>query len=134
MKLSVFLFVSFCVVLFLFVWRAIRRNEWRSNNYGSRVAVVALFMLLATIGVRTVNKYLYPKDRDVYSNADYHILRHKGFRFDNQLKLVSDSEYAEPDNTVLWDSKVGDILLSCDQIEVMDFPEPFSPTRKVTGL
>ena len=125
MKLSVFLFVSFCVVLFLFVWRAIRRNEWRSNNYGSRVAVVALFMLLATIGVRTVNKYLYPKDRDVYSNADYHILRHKGFRFDNQLKLVSDSEYAEPDNTVLWDSKVGDILLSCDQIEVMDFPEPF---------
>ncbi len=128
MTISFFLFIAVLVVLLLWSWRGLSSDKYlwqRDNSYPSRVVVVVAYLFLGICATFTLNKYIYPKDQSVYGNAKYHVIRHKGFRFNSLLTLVAKSDYVDDVNSALWDSKVGDVTLSHEQIKVYDYPEPF---------
>lgn len=104
-------------------------NSKVSKRFGWIFFVVLSFLGIASI--MTVRQYLYPSDPEVFSNADYHIIEHKGFEADKELYLVRgrypDDYHPE---TSLWDSKSGVIRIAPNTIDVADYYEPFFVENK----
>jgi len=126
--LSWFIFFGVLLLLFLLLKVAFTNNQGFLNqaNDKFRWYYFALLALLGLWAVPTVNHYIYPKDKEVFCNADYHILEHKGFVFDSLLYLVR-SNYPSNDfpDEALWDNKTGTIILTHDSIIIQNYYEPF---------
>lgn len=88
-----------------------------------------LCILLFT-GSEVVSNYFNPKI-DIFNNSDYHILEHRGFRFNKELSLVD----SERDRQALWDEKDGSVQLAIGQdstihVELTEYYEPFYTSSK----
>lgn len=128
LTLSWFIFFGVLLLLFLLLKVAFTTRQGFLNkaNNKFRWYYFALLALLGVWAVPTVNNYIYPKDKEVFCNADYHILEHKGFVFDSLLYLVR-SNYPSNDfpDEALWDNKTGTIILTHDSIRIQNYYEPF---------
>ncbi len=134
--LSWFLFFGVLLLLYLLLKVAFTKSHGFLNKANNKFRWV-YFVLLALLGVwavPTVNHYIYPKDKEVFCNADYHILEHKGFVFDSLLYLVR-SNYPSNDFTdeALWDNKTGTIILTHDSIRIQNYYEPFFVEENADG-
>lgn len=100
------------------------------RNFLGRRPVVkfGFFLVLVFLGwqsVEVVKSYLYPKDKAVFKNADYHLLEHRGFAFDSILYLVQDNEQvSDLRQEALWDMKRGTLYLTHDSMVARNFYEP----------
>ena len=81
----------------------------------------------------TVSKYMYPKDTSIYANADYHLLRHKGFAVAcDTFDLVNDDNPLK----ALWDDKSGSVRIIKEhddkgRIVLTDYYEPLYVSGRV---
>jgi cell division protein FtsI/penicillin-binding protein 2 len=107
------------------------KNFLNKSDNKFRWYYFALLALLGVWAVPTVNHYIYPKDKEVFYNADYHVLEHKGFVFDSLLHLVR-SNYPSNDfpDEAIWDNKTGSIILTHDSIGIQNYFEPFFVANK----
>ncbi len=94
--------------------------------------VLPVFIALGIMGMQVVNHYTFPKDTQIFSNTDYHVLEHAGFDYQKELHLVNtqDSLHA------LWDGKKGLVTLRDAEgekvdIEIKEFYEPFYVEKKL---
>jgi len=132
MTLNLFIIIGIFILLFLLLNTARNnKNFLNKSNNKFRWYYFALLALLGFWAVPTVNHYIYPKDKEVFCNADYHILEHKGFVFDSLLYLVR-SNYPSNDfpDEALWDNKTGTIILTHDCIRIQNYYEPFFVANK----
>ena len=101
-------------------------QDYLSNSKSFRWVYLGLLALLGIFSLATVKNYMYPSDTAIFSNADYHVIEHKGFQADKSLYLAR-GQY--PDNyfpeTSLWDSKSGLVRIDSSSIDIVDFSEPF---------
>lgn len=125
--ISFFLALGIVVLAMLLIRIAFaERNFINARRNHFRWIYFTCFVILACVAVCTVNSYIYPKDKTVFKNTDYHIIEHKGFRTDSVFYLVRgrfpDDFFPEMS---LWDEKSGLIKLTPDSIYVADYCEPF---------
>jgi len=130
----IFFGVLFLVLLLLKVAFTNKKNFLNKENNKFRWYYLAFLALLGIWAVPTVNQYIYPKDKKIFDNADYHILEHKGFVFDSLLYLVR-SNYPSNDfpDEALWDDKTGTIVLTHDSIIIENYYEPFFVEENLDG-
>lgn len=130
MHITGFLLSSIIFLIILCIFAIIERtNLFLENNkyYNSlnskgsiafwiRGGYLVLFAILASMAVSTMKSYIYPTDKCVFRNIDYHVLSHKGYEVGKKFFLAngyrSDNE-GFPANS-LWDSKDGEVLLDGD--------------------
>lgn len=127
-------FGVFLVFLLLKVAFTNKKNFLNKDNNKFRWYYLALLALLGIWAIPTINHYIYPKDKEIFNNADYHILEHKGFVFDSLLYLVR-SNYPSNDfpDEALWDDKTGTIILTHDSIIIENYYEPFFVEENFDG-
>ncbi|MDZ4059317.1 MAG: hypothetical protein U1D64_04650, partial [Bacteroidales bacterium] len=81
------------------------------------------FLLLGGAALFTVQNYIFPS-KDVFSNTQYHILEHLGFKFNKKLHLVNSDFNQE----AIWDGKSGKLTMEVDSGKVIfkssNFSEP----------
>lgn len=125
--ISVFLLLGIAILAILLISVAFaERNFLNKKRNKFRWVYFTCFLILAVVSVKTVKNYIYPKDKSVFPNTDYHILEHKGFRTDSVFYLAR-GQYPDdffPEMS-LWDGKSGVIKLTPDSIFVSDYFEPF---------
>lgn len=130
MHITGFLLFSIIFLIILCIFAIIERtNLFLENNkyYNSlnskgsiafwiRGGYLVLFAILASMAVSTMKSYIYPTDKSIFRNIDYHVLSHKGYEVGKKFFLAngyrSDND-GFPANS-LWDSKDGEVLLDGD--------------------
>ena len=100
---------------------ALNKHKWLAWVY------FVVLVLLGWTATRTATRYIYPTDTDIFSNADYHVLRHKGYEIGGKLYLAHGlSEEDEGfQRDALWDKRNGIILLDGDSLYLKESFEPF---------
>lgn len=80
-------------------------------------------ILMTGVSIKQLNDYVYPSNPEIFSNVDYHTLRHNGFLVPKRTALV-DSEHP---TQALWDgeSQTGTILLENGKILLKNYDLPF---------
>ncbi len=123
MTLSSFVLSGVIILVFLFLLMLAKRSKSIYEKPFSKLNYYYLFafIILGVLAGLTVNKYMFPEDKSVFSNADYHIFEHRGFSFDS-LQYLAREDF--PDEA-LWDGKTGTIALYHDSIVVQNYFEPF---------
>lgn len=123
-------FIFFGVLSLAFLWFKValtnKKNFLNKEKNKFRWYYFALLALLGVWAIPTVNHYIYPKDKEIFGNSDYHVLEHNGFVFDSLLYLVR-SNYPSNDfpDEALWDNKTGTVILTHDSIIIENYYEPF---------
>lgn len=121
MTISFYLIISIILILALLLVKCIgQRNKLNYRGDSMRWWFYLVLCLLGVVSMLTVRRYMYPKDDQIFKNADYHLLEHRGF--------VSDSVFVLVDNQSpksLWDSKTGSIVLRHGEVSVSGYSEPF---------
>jgi hypothetical protein len=130
----IFLGVLLLAILLLKVAFTNKKNFLNKEKNKLRWVYFALLAFLGIWAVPTVNHYIYPKDKEIFGNADYHTLEHKGFVFDSLLYLVR-SNYPSNDfpDEALWDNKTGTVILTHDSIIIQNYYEPFFVEDNIDG-
>lgn len=64
-----------------------------------------IFLILGGFAVFTIHNYLYPSNRAVFENTDYHVFEQLGIAFHDSIDLVN-SNFPE---IALWDDKDGQV-------------------------
>lgn len=109
----------------------IRGGNSRDFLRAHPIVPLAFLLLLSALGiwaVKVVENYMYPKDKAVFKNVDYHLLEHRGFSFDSILYLVqNNAAEVKPEvlrQEALWDMKEGTLYLTHDSLVAQNFYEP----------
>lgn len=126
MTISILLIVSIVSIALLLVIKIFGRN---SHINAKKDLVRWIFLgwlcLSGLFSMCTVKRYMYPSEK-IFSNSDYHILEHRGFRVKSPFDLVNGSAMEE----ALWDTKSGHISLAADTIKISNYNEPFYVSTK----
>ena len=108
MTLSGFLLLAVVLVVLYALLAIIFKRKENKSNVAIYVGMVMLIVIaLTTPGV--LKKYMYPDDPQVFKNADYHILEHRGFNFRGSVPLVDGNSC--PTNAI-FDEKQGSVTIS----------------------
>lgn len=114
------------LVLILLVCIIERRTNTENNNKVLRWIYFFLLVAFGWAAVCTANKYIYPEDSSVFSNADYHVIGHKGFLIGNSFYLAHGSTLESEGfrEESLWDEKEGVVHITDTAIRIQDYTEP----------
>ncbi|MBO4875765.1 MAG: hypothetical protein J5542_10720 [Bacteroidales bacterium] len=127
MSIRLFLLLGVIFLGLLLVFCIIeRRINTKKRKYFFRWIYFILLLLLGWGGISTANKYIYPDDSTVFSNADYHVIKHKGFLIDDSFYLAHGSTSGSEGfrEEALWDEKEGVVHITDDAITIQDYNEP----------
>jgi hypothetical protein len=117
-------------LIILLVYRIFSKKEEITKEF--KWIYIFLLIIFGGLAYFPLQHYLYPEiDDNSFKNADYHILKQKGFAFDSLLYLV----HSQAPNEALWDNKEGEIILTHDSILLKDYYEPFyvETNRDING-
>lgn len=127
MNISLYLVLGISVLAFLLIVKSVgERNRLNHKDRNLRWLYVAVLCVLGFFSMVTVRHYMYPKDKDIFANADYHLLEHRGFLVKDGFEVVKNKyprAYAPEES--LWDTKSGSVVLTKDTIYLSEYYEPF---------
>lgn len=118
------LFYTIICLAFLIAYLFVERISYKDilrKNYVLHIFFVLLFACLAWLSIREVNEYIYPKQTQIFCNADYHTLTHFGYKLNDGFALV-DSKHPEKG---IWDDREGRIVLNRKQVDLYNYIDPF---------
>ncbi len=123
------------IIVFLVTTKLFSKNK-PLNNYPEWHYVYIVALLLLSIGaLKTTHAYIYPDGKhfavfsdfgDTLTNADYHVLQHKGFLIPDKLYLAngSTSQHQGFYRNALWDQTEGQLMADTAGLIVNEFAKP----------
>ncbi len=127
MTISFYLVLGISIIAILLIIKLIgERNRLNHKDGHLRWIYAAVLCLMGLLSMLTVRHYMYPKDKEIFANADYHLLEHRGFLVNDGFELVKNKyprAYAPEES--LWDTKSGSVILTRDTIFLSEYHEPF---------
>lgn len=127
MTISFYLVLGISIIAILLIVKLIgERNSLNHKDRNLRWIYAAILCVMGFISMLTVRHYMYPKDKEIFANSDYHLLEHRGFLVKDGFELVKNKyprAYAPEES--LWDTKSGSVVLTRDTIFLSEYHEPF---------
>ena len=131
-----YLFVGIAVITVMLLLKFFgEKNGLNRRNNPTRWIFVVVLWSLGIVAMNTISKYMYPEDEEIFSNLEYHLLEHRGFRIDNNtFDLVNNTftDGSDPEKS-LWDNKIGHVAITKKTegavIDISDYYEPFFVSR-----
>ena len=123
------------IIVFLVVTKIFSKNK-PLNDYPKWHYVYIVALLLLSIGaLKTTRAYIYPDKKhfavysdhgDTLTNADYHILQHKGFIIPDKLYLANGetSQHQGVYRNALWDQTEGQLIVDTAGLILNEFAKP----------
>lgn len=127
MTISFYLVLGISIIAVLLLVKFFgEKNGLNRKNNALRWGYLIVLCVLGLFSMMTVRKYMYPRDKDIFANADYHLLEHRGFVVKDSFDLVKNKypqAYAPEES--LWDDKSGSVVLTRKNILISEYHEPF---------
>lgn len=127
MTITALLIITIACISLLFVMKMLgKTNRLNARKDSLRWVFVVFFALLGILSMYTVKRYMYPSE-EIFSNSDYHILEHRGFKVKSPFSIVNGNAMEK----ALWDTKSGNVVVTHDTITISNYNEPFYISREV---
>lgn len=123
------------IIVFLVVTKIFSKNKPLNDYPVWHYVYLVLLLFLSVFALKTTHSYIYPDEKhfavysdlgDTLSNADYHILQHKGFVIPDKLYLANGntSQHQGFYRNALWDQAEGQLVADTVGLIVNEFAKP----------